>query len=632
MSPLAEYQKSILVYLFLAIVTLLVYGPGLSTGFQLDDLNNLGLLSTVSENGILSFVFSGLNFPSGRPLSLLSFALQHSAWQDNPFAFKAVNLAIHLLCGGLLFLICKKLARYIFSEQRNRILFSTLVAAFWLLHPVHLTTVLYVVQRMTQLSAFFVFLGVYSYLELRERYLLEQRQFYLYAMGFAVWFGILLAVLSKENGILLPLYLLVINYSFIDNKTPNNDLLTKINWIVLGLPIAAILVYLAAGFEQELSNYTHRPFTMAERLMTQAVILVEYIKNILFPLPAAFTLFHDDFPVSSGLLSPPKTLISHIVITILLFTAVIVRSRGPVITFSILWFFAGHLLESTYLNLELYFEHRNYAPSFGIFFLMGYVIVWLRNVKHGIWTSNIGACGLLILFLFTSVNQVNNMTAPIPGLIEQVNAHPDSVRAVTELGNLYLINGNISAAERLYGDIALQNPDAIYPQIKLMAIKTCIKNQSLTTGEWRLLFDKASVAKNSGYGVTEELLTISVSVNEDDCQTIEINNLIRLIVTLALNPEYHVERPALHELAARLGIKIGDRGVAYFNIQDAVKLSPTVSRKILKAQILLALDQIDEARDTISDLMSQLDNDFRLKLGFNNRVQQLRQELESRIQ
>src|SRR5690606_6133690 len=40
--------------------------------------------------------------------------------------------------------------------------------------------------------------------------------------------------------------------------------------------------------------------------------------------------------------------------------------RWPLTTFGILWFFAGHVLTSNVIPLELAFEHRNYLPLMGI--------------------------------------------------------------------------------------------------------------------------------------------------------------------------------------------------------------------------------------------------------------------------
>jgi hypothetical protein len=80
---------------------------------------------------------------------------------------------------------------------------AAVVAAFWLLHPLHISTVFYTVQRMTELSTLLVLAGVVSYV--KGRRVQEQsvaKGWLLIALGFGVFFP--LAMLSKENSSAVP--------------------------------------------------------------------------------------------------------------------------------------------------------------------------------------------------------------------------------------------------------------------------------------------------------------------------------------------------------------------------------------------------------------------------------------------
>jgi len=626
MNNLTSKKLQIAGFFLLLGLTIVIYFPALSSDFQLDDVSNLGSLATVGEKGILNFIFSGAAGPSGRPLSLFTFALQYSAWPDNVFHFKAVNLAIHLACGWLIFLICRKLTASLGFNPREKLIFCISVTALWLLHPIHLTTVLYVVQRMAQLSTFFILLGVFLYLHIREDYLKTGQFKYLVSMGIAVWGCTLLGVLSKENGILLPLFILVISTTLLAGATKDRRLQIW-NWIFLGLPLALVIIYLAANFDNVLASYHFRPFSMPERLMTQAVILIEYLQHIVFPYPGAFSIYHDDFPVSRGLLSPPWTLVSIIIITLLAVAAVIFRKKFPVFSFTVLWFFAGHILESTYLNLELYFEHRNYLPSFGIFFLIAYCAITAGRYQPRPKIAYSALAIYCLLVVGNTLWEVNLWTKPIERHLALVQNHPGSARAVTALGNLFIAGYELENAERLYYTVAAQYPGEIYPHIKLMAIKCCVKSQGMDDAEWQELISRAGTAKKSAFGVVEELALIVSAISESDCKAIDLNNLIRLVVTLALNPQFSRERAILHELAARLGIYAGDAGVAYHNILAADKYSSTVQRRILKLRILIALGKQDEAEQTFTALDNMLDKNIRLKLAYRDIVTDIRKEL-----
>jgi hypothetical protein len=623
----SEYNRYLLAgCVLLVAATIAVYYPGLASNFLLDDANNLGGLALVPEQGILNYILSGFAGPSGRPLSLLSFALQYTAWPHNPFAFKVVNLAIHLLCGGLIFLICSKFAQYINFGHRDSLLFSLFVTAVWLLHPMQLTTVLYVVQRMTQLASLFMLLGIFLYLHWRERYLQQQRQWYLVLMGLAVWVCTALAVLGKEMGVLLPLLILVINITLLSGQA-QTPALKKWHWIMLGLPLLAVMVYLLLTFGNTVSSYSFRPYNMVERLLTQSVILIEYLRNIILPYPGAFSLYRDSFPISRGLLTPPATLVSVAIILLLLVIAVVSRKKWQILSFSLLWFFAGHLLESTHLNLELYFEHRNYLPTFGIFVLIGYSLVTLLRRLDRRWPAHAAIFAFSTMVLINTLMQMRLWADPLQQHIAMVNHHPDSVRSIIGLGNQYIVHNKLAKAEQLYRQIAAEYPDEIYPQLKLFAIKGCVSGQSITVDEWQVLMQMASTANKPVFGIVEELVTLIAAVTENDCASIDARNLTRLVVTLAMNPALSGDRAALHELAARLGIMIGDAGVAYHNILEAVRLWPTVPRQILKVRILLALGKTEEAEQAMIMLANTINGSVRFKLAYAGILSSLEAEV-----
>ena len=46
------------------------------------------------------------------------------------------------------------------------------------------------------------------------------------------------------------------------------------------------------------------------------------------------------------------------------------------LSFALAWFLAGHVLESTFVPLELVHEHRNYLPQYSILFGITYYLVY----------------------------------------------------------------------------------------------------------------------------------------------------------------------------------------------------------------------------------------------------------------
>src|SRR3546814_902550 len=164
-------QTAIICILLPGILTICfwLYSPGLHGPFVFDDWANLPAL-----NGFGDGIHRGLTFwwyvlgnnsgPLGRPLSMLSFLINDSAWPSDPYSFKYTNLLLHLLNGVLVFACLRSLLHRCSFTAFKAELIAVLTAAIWLLHPIHTATVLQVVQRMTLLSSLFILLGVLSYL------------------------------------------------------------------------------------------------------------------------------------------------------------------------------------------------------------------------------------------------------------------------------------------------------------------------------------------------------------------------------------------------------------------------------------------------------------------------------------
>jgi hypothetical protein len=121
----------------------------------------------------------------------------------------------------------------------------------------------------------------------------------------------------------------------------------------------------------------HTDFTMVERLLTQARVLREYLAVLLLPTTGATGIFHD-IPVSISLFSPLTTFIAIAARIVLLLLVMYKPGHHRIWLFCVLWFFSGHLVESSVLALELFFHHRNYLAFYGFVFALVFAfIAWL---------------------------------------------------------------------------------------------------------------------------------------------------------------------------------------------------------------------------------------------------------------
>ncbi len=331
-------------------------------------------LDQLSLSSILSLAHT--KFGSSRFIPMLTLALNHKLGESNLVYFHLVNILIHVFA----FLAVYFLARQIINVERNSHpdaispnlagWLPIFVAALWALNPVQTNAVTYLVQRMTSLVGLFYFLAVGCYIKARMcpfRRSLRVRAlysgFFLSAIG---------AFLSKENSALLPLSIALVEIWFFDSVLFRKtwDLLKRRSlgmWLLIGIfSTAGFLFGLHVLQSRILPPYETRFFTMPERLLTESRVVVWYFSLLLWPDPARLSLEHY-VELSTGLLSPPSTLFSLLLIASLIGGSIYFRKKSPMITFGILWFFLNLSMESTFIGLELVFEHRLYIPSFGIF-------------------------------------------------------------------------------------------------------------------------------------------------------------------------------------------------------------------------------------------------------------------------
>lgn len=447
-----------LVFLLCCLLAAGAYLPGLAGDYMFDDRSNLLdnkalAIDSLNLNDISSAVFSSRSGNLRRPVSMGSFALNRYFFGIEPFSYKLINLVIHLLTGLALFLLTRQIVGS--YRQFHNTAFSPVIARWlpvvagglWLVHPLNLTSVLYIVQRMTSLSSLFMVCALLLYMYGRRRRLAGRHGLTHIIAGYCIAGGF--ALFSKETGILLPLYMLVLEltlFRFRNGQGQIDRTITAFFSLGILLPMAAGMLYLATHFDTYI-NYTGRDFTLSERLLTEARVLVFYLKMILVPTTQELGLYHDDFRLSTGLLSPPATLYSIALLTGLLMTGLWLIRRQPLISLGILWFFAGHTLESTIIPLEIAHEHRNYLPVFGILLAAAVALANIRLQQLAPVIRVAAPVLLLVLYASTTWVRSTQWSDNINLAVYEAQHHPESARAVF-------------AAGRIHGRLALQGREA----------------------------------------------------------------------------------------------------------------------------------------------------------------------------
>ena len=414
-----------------------LYLPGIYGPFLFDDYGNLVTNPLIKESrldgqAIYEASLTGTAGPTGRPVSMLSFALNSAWFGFTPLSFKAVNLLIHLATTLIIFLFVYQLSAVANKDNKDNFLLALTISTIWSIHPIQVSTVLYVVQRMTELAAFFTTASLVLYIWARRRYTGTLREALL--CGTSLFVLAPLALLSKENGALTPLYILLTEWLLLRNRFHRNPWTTRLLAFIAAVFTLASVIYLAYYFDLD-EAYANRPFTLGERLLTEVRVIWHYIGWLLLPSTSTLGLYHDDIDISKGLLSPPSTIIAIAFLTAVMTIAYLTRKKNIFFLFGIMLFLFGHSVESSVLPLEIAFEHRNYFPSLGLFIAIGFPLARIiqSTTRHSL--AGIMSVILIITLGFATFSRVISWSSEERFYITEVTHHPNSARANYEFGN-----------------------------------------------------------------------------------------------------------------------------------------------------------------------------------------------------
>lgn len=478
---MAEVKKIVptlkaVIPLFLILAALpLIYWHGLYGLFYFDDYGSLFKLASgggvTNLNAFISFVFGGDAGPSGRPISLLSFLIDDNSWPSNPFPFKYTNLCIHLLntCGvfWLMWLITKIQVEDKRLPEKAAWIVTFFATAVWSFNPINVSTVLYVVQRMAQLSALFVIYGLIFYVKIRITRFSGSLKDHCKLGAGLVTFSIL-AVFSKENGALLPVLCLVVEACILANKSVYPRLSPYFKLVFFYFPFVIIVAFI---FFKSMANgwfdiYPVRDFSPWQRLITEPCLLLKYISGIIAPSLYTSGIYFDNIKAFSGL---SLIAVSGILLVVSLnIWAVHYRNKYPLVALAILFYFSGQIIESTSLSLELYFEHRNYLPS--IFVGLVFVPIIIKCLELRFYLGLVLVFSLPVIYGSITYARADLWGDPLEFGLYIAEKNPHSVRAQVEKSNALTAVGLDDEAMKGVKSALKDSPGSLALNMKMLLI------------------------------------------------------------------------------------------------------------------------------------------------------------------
>lgn len=518
-NPVAHLPLLLVLVLFLLLLPAWALWPSLSGPFLFDDIPNLDALALLQGDVTLTrmadYLSSKSAGPTGRPLAMLSFLLNDNAWPSDPYSFKYTNLCIHLLNGLLLaWLTIRVIHAHFQHPAANTFMLGLLVSAFWVLNPYHLSSVAYVVQRMALLSTTCVLGGLILLIAGREALARHQN-----AKGYGlIWgsyiLGAGIGMLFKENAALYALLAPVFSH-FVFSGPHNrmrSPLLLRLTLIIPALVVATALI------QPLFDTYSYqwfRDFSLGERLLSQTRALGYYLWRYLIPGISYAGVYTDAFPKSTGLLSPPSTIIWLLAHIGLISAALILRKRWPLLALGVSAFYIAHSMESGAVALELFFEHRNYLPS--AFLLLG--------ALHCAPSRNDLLAISAVLLVTTGLQHLQSRYWGNEKHLYAIMAieNPTSERANITYANYLERQGEQMNALSLMRQFSDQHPAGMDISLNTVML-ACFMGQD-SPEDVRMLLASPATYRGKAAVMVDQVRNIAQSIKNRQCQTTRLSDL-----------------------------------------------------------------------------------------------------------
>lgn len=530
-----------LTVIILTLVGVAIYLSSLSGKFIWDDIHFISDNTYLRSPSYLPLILTGdVAAGSGevynyyRPLTTITYLFDFSFWDLNPVGYHISGILLHILVSLAVYF----LLQLIFKDS----LIAFIAALLYLVHPIQTETVAYISGRPDSLAALCMLACFISYL--------KQKVAGTIPLIFLSTSLYLLALLSRENSVVLPGLILLYHLSF-----------RKKIRLAGFLPLAGM----AGGYvilRSVLLDKAVIPTTLLDRMPGFFAALTGYLRLILLPVDLhqeyGFYLFSaDNLLVLSGILLAALGLILAI--------RSWMKRRGSILFFSVFWFFIAISPVSGIYPIKAYIaEHWLYLPSIGIFTILASLYaVLLRRGRYRVPVIVLGVVGILFYGILTT-KQNRYFHEPLTFYERTLSYTPTSARMHNNLGNTYFTRGRVEDAIKSYRAAIRLEPGYPNPYNNL-------GNVFYRSGDYDSavpLFIQA-IKLNPGYGAAYNNLGIIY------CRIGETEEGIRLLKrSAALNPN---DADTLYNLGVIYDMTARPAEAARY-YRESLRLMPDVAR------------------------------------------------------
>jgi tetratricopeptide (TPR) repeat protein len=376
----------------------------------------------------------GRSYAFYRPIQIASYAADYFLWSLDVRGYHLTNILLHILVSIAVY----RLVYILFGNNT----ISLLSGIFFVVHPIHTEAVTYISGRADSLAALFILLCFIFYI----RYLQMQKA----GLYILVLLTCILALLSRENSIVLPILLLLYHYTF------RKRVKVKSFFPIIGIVLFYGFLRITA-LKFMLQHTFYHTTTLFDRLPGFFVAIAKYVRLLILP-----SHLHMEYGEKIFNYNNPNALLGIIITLLLILYAVRNRRRNNIIFFSISWFFITLLPVSNLYPINAYMaEHWLYMPAIGFFIVLAsYADLLFKNRKLR-FTAVLLTIAIVFYYAGLTFKQNNYWKEPIAFYKRTLQYAPDSSKSYYNLGTIYGSTGKEEqAVDALKKAIAITPNDA----------------------------------------------------------------------------------------------------------------------------------------------------------------------------
>ena len=385
-----------------------------------------------------------------RPVLSLSFALNYAALGPEARGFQAVNVAIHIVAGLLLFGVVRRTLTIRGYPGPRACWLAFSVAAIWLVHPLTTESVTNIVQRAESLMGCFALLTLYAAIRSWQAAAAtgQHRVAVLWSAGAVC--ACALGMATKEIMIVVPVLVGLYDATFVCGslfeplRRRHFYLALASTWAVLVLSIALTLANSAREFE---------PGRMGSYILSQPHVIMHYLRLAFWPHPLFHYIIGGPFWFHPGIDSWFDWLRYAVPLGILLCGTLLAMLQRRPVGFLGATFFLLLLPTSLVATFTLIQEHRAYLALAAVVTAAVFAAETVLRRAAARWRLAGTATAVRVLLLsLTLAGLVYGTRVRNADYRSDLTlwAPDDLPLAFTMLGNLAMYHGQLSEAEQVF--------------------------------------------------------------------------------------------------------------------------------------------------------------------------------------